>query len=1060
MLLGKNLKPEKGGLFDEQLTGGLMGKKWSHIDLPHEVPNPVFEKAIRGVLGLTQNEFDAIMEEKTHVDAFGSKVDESKGGLTGPAAIRRMMDSVNPSKAIPALKAKAKASNGSDLNAINRALRFLLNMKESGITSADLFIKKVPVLPPAYRPVYPLPDGTLNVSDVNYLYRDLVAIKNQVSDLHGKVPDSHLREQRADLYRAVKAVAGVGEPISSENYRGILDIVTGEHPKGSYFQSRVIRKQQELSGRASIVGNPTLGMDEVGVPEDMAWTIFKPFIVQKLSVQGHAPLEAERMIKDRIPLAKDALDSVLLERPVILNRAPTLHKHGIMAMKPRIVAGKSIHLNQLVCVGFNADFDGDTMGVHVPVTDEAVREAHKMMPSENPLSTSEKILVTPRHESQVGLFRLTSSGKKTGKSYKGHEAVYKAFHSGDLSETDLINVDGVETTVGRMLVNKALPEKLRRHDIVMDGKQTAVLIDTIARENPRILAPSIDALKDLGNEYAYLSGLTVTLDDLRVPKHEIDKIMSKHDAHAAAARKSGPIKEQDAKIVQIYSKAYEELKVMSEKHLLAQGSSLAQMVSSGGRGNVDQITQISAAPILIEGIGGRIHPHAVRTGYGHGMTPVDYWVSNYGSRRGSVETKVSTAEPGALTKSMIQTSIENRIVPGEAPEHERGIDFQVSDREALGRYIMKGYAGIAKRGDLFNPHMREKFRAKGVTTVELGSPLMSTHPHGTYALSYGVDERGRQMTPGAFVGITASQAIGEPMTQLILRSKHVQGVSDKSSGMVGGFDRLKALLTMPKEMPSKAAVALEHGVVESVQKTHGGHDIRVGGKTYFTAFEPTVKAGSKVSAGDRMSHGLMDPREILETKGVAPLRKYLVDEIYDIFKGSVRKKHIETVVRSVTDTGLVTDSGDRLDVVEGDSLPLNLIHAENHKGAVKLSPGLAMNAMLMEEVGHVGGIGKILTGADVDRLKSMDRQHVLANPNPIRYKPVLKGVEMQPFARKDWIGAMSYRRLRDVVQKGVAEGWKSDVAGWNPIAGLAYGATIADPVKAPATSLPHLGKAS
>jgi DNA-directed RNA polymerase subunit beta' len=1060
MLLGKNLKPEKGGLFDEDLTGGLLGKKWTHVDLPYEVPNPVFETAIRGVLGLTQKEFDAILSEDLHVDAFGSKADKAKGGLTGAEAIRRMMDAVNPTKAIPALKAKARDAHGSDLNSLNRAIRFLVNMKENGISSGDLFVKKVPVLPPAYRPVYPLQDGTLNVSDVNYLYRDLVAIKNQISDLHGKVPDDHLKEQRADLYRAVKAVAGVGEPISSENYRGILDIVTGEHPKGSFFQSRVIKKQQELSGRASIVGNPLLGMDEVGIPEDMAWTIFKPFIVQKLTLQGHAPLEAERMIKDRIPLAKDALSSVILERPVILNRAPTLHKHGIMAMKPRLVAGKSIHLNQLVTVGFNADFDGDTMGVHVPVTDEAVREAHRMMPSENPLSTSEKILVTPRHEAQVGLFRLTAAGKKTDKSYKDHEAAFKAFHSGEILETDVIRVGASDTTVGRMLVNKALPEKLRRDDIVMDGKQTAILIDTIARENPKILAPSIDALKDLGNEYAYLSGLTVTLDDLRVPKADVSKIMQKHDVAAKEARKSRAGKAQDAKIVEIYGKAYGELKEMAEKRLHEQGSSLSQMVSSGGRGNIDQITQISAAPILIEGIGGIVHPHAVRTGYGHGMTPVDYWVSNYGSRRGSVETKVSTAEPGALTKSMIQTSIENRIVPGEAPEHERGLDFQVSDREALGRFIMKNYAGIAKRGELFDPHMREKFRAKGVTSVELGSPLMSTHPHGTYALSYGVDERGRTMTPGAFVGITASQAIGEPMTQLILRSKHVQGVSDKTSGMVGGFDRLKALLTMPQEMPSKAAVALEGGTVESVQKTHGGHDIRVGGKTYFTAFEPTVKAGSKVSAGDRMSDGLMDPREILETKGVGPLRKYLVDEIYDIFRGSVRKKHIETVVRSVTDTGLVTDSGNRHDVVEGDSLPLNLLHAENQKGAIKLSPDLAMNAMLMEEVPQVGGIGKILTGADVSKLKSMDRQHVIANPNPIRYKPILKGVEIQPLARKDWMGAMSYRRLRDVVQKGVAEGWKSDVSGWNPIPGLAYGATLADPVKAPPTSLPTLGKAS
>jgi hypothetical protein len=409
---------------------------------------------------------------------------------------------------------------------------------------------------------------------------------------------------------------------------------------------------------------------------------------------------------------------------------------------------------------------------------------------------------------------------------------------------------------------------------------------------------------------------------------------------------------------------------------------------------------------------------------------------------------------------MVQTAIENRIVPGAAPDNERGIDFQVSDREGLGRFIMKAYAGVAKRGDLFDPQMRERFRAKGITTVELGSPLMSTHPHGTYALSYGVDERGRQMTPGAFVGIMAAQSIGEPMTQLILGSKHVQGVTGKGvAGSMTGFEKLKALLTMPQEMPNKAAVAMDHGTVESVQKTHGGHDIRVAGKTYFTAFDPVVKPGAKVSAGDRLSEGLMDPREILETKGVGATRRYLVDEIHGIFNGNVRKKHIETVVRSVTDTGLITDSGNRHDIVEGDSLPLNLINAENHKGAVKMTSNLARNSMLMEEVESLGGIGKILTDNDIERLQSLGRSHVLANPNPVRFRPVLKGVEIQPFVRKDWMGALSYRRLRDVVQKGVAEGWKSDVSGWNPIPGLAYGATLADPVKAPPMTLPSLERA-
>lgn len=1054
MLLGKNLKPEDGGLFDEKTTGGLSGRKWTHIELPYEVPNPVFEHAIRGVLGLTQKQFEEIMEEKTRVDRFGGDQDEKSGGMTGPAAIRRMLEAVNVDQAVKALKAQAKKANGSDLNSLNRAIRFLLNMKENGFTAGDLFISKVPVLPPIYRPIYPLPDGTLNVSDVNYLYRDLVSLKTQLADLKGHIPDDHMREQRADLYQAVKAIAGVGDPISSQNYRGILDIVTGEHPKGSYFQSRVIKKQQELSGRASIVGNPTLGMDEVGIPEEMAWTIFKPFMVQKLVEQGHAPLEAENLIRDHTAVAKDALTMAMAERPVILNRAPTLHKHGIMALKPRLIAGKSIHLNQLVTVGFNADFDGDTMGVHVPVTNEAVHEAYDMMPSANPMSTSEKILVTPRHEAQVGLYRLTQSGKKSGKSYQTEVEAIAAFHGGELTETDLIHVGGQETTIGRILINKALPEKLRKHDIVLDAKTTSGMLESIARENPKALAPVIDTLKDIGNEYAYLSGLSVSLQDLRLPKAEVDSVMHKYDLQAIEAKKTTPKKELDAKLVGIYGKAYDELKELSTTGLKASNSSLSQMVASGGRGNAAQMAQISASPVQIEDVRGRIHAHPVRTGYGHGMTPVDYWVSNYGSRRGSVETKISTAEPGALTKSMIQTAIENRIVPGAAPADERGLDFAIDDREAIGRYIMTEYHTVpAKRGDLFNAQMRERFKQKGVSTVELGSPLTSTHPYGTYALSYGLDERGRIPRPGSFIGITASQSIGEPMTQLILGSKHVQGVTGKGAGMMTGFEKLKTLLTMPEDVVTKALVSKEHGTVDGVQKVPGGWDVRLNGKTTFTPFEPVVRAGKQVIPGDRLSEGLIDPRDLLETKGVGPTRRYMVDEIYDIFKGNVKKKHIETVVRSVTDTGLVTDSGQRHDFIEGDLLPINAIHAENRRGAKPISINLARNSMLMEQVDQLGGLEKILTDDDVEKLRAMGKTHVLANPNPIRYKPIFKGVEVQPFARKDWMAALSYRRLRDVLQKGVAEGWKSDVKGWNPIPGIAYGASLEELGSTPGTAM-------
>jgi len=1057
-LLGKNLRPEDGGLFDEKVTGGLTGQRWSHVTLPYEIPNPVFEPAIKGVMGLTQREYDAIMEERAYVDAYGKPTPKEQGGLTGPAAIRRMLAQVDVPKAIRELKKQAKVARGSDLNHFNRAIRFLTNLKDNQIPMDDLFIREVPILPPIYRPVYPLPDGTLNVSDVNYLYRDLVSLKNQISDLSKELPPEQLRDQRVDLYNAVKAVVGVGDPISSEHYRGILDVVTGEHPKGSYFQSRVIRKQQELSGRAAIIGDPTLGMDEVGLPEDMAWVVFKPFIVQKLVARGMAPLEAERHITDRTSVARDAMGQAMAERPVLVNRAPTLHKHGIIALKPMVVPDKSVHLNQMVTVGLGADFDGDTVGIHVPVTDEAVREAQAMMPSANPLSTSEKVLTTPRHEAQVGLYRLTIPGKKTAKSYPNELEAIMAFHRGDLTETDVITVGGVETTVGRILVNKTLPPNLRSPDIILDSKKTTQIIEAVARENPRALAPVVDALKDVGNEYAYLSGMSIGIKDMDIPKSVVDETMRKYDVQAAeAVRTTKDPRKLDEKIVQIYTKAYDDIKGMASREMAERGSSLGQMVASGGRGNMDQAAQVVAAPVLVEDVRGRVHPYPVKTGYAHGMTPPDFWVANYGSRRGAVETKLSTAEPGALTKSMVQTTIMNRIAPGTPPPEERGMEFSVDDREAIGRFVMADYPGLARRGDLFDAQMRNRFKAAGKKVVELGSPLTSTHPHGTYLWSYGLDERGKPPKPGAFIGVTAAQAIGEPMTQLTLGSKHVQGITghvQRTSGTgdtlvttMTNFDRLRTLMEMPETLTEKALVAKEAGKVESTQKAPGGWDIRIGGRTYFTPFAPAVKAGSQVNPGDRLSHGLIDPRDLLDTKGIDHTRRYMVDQVYDIFGGKVRKKHIETVIRSATDTALVTDSGARTDFIEGDVVPLNVVRAENRKGAVPVSLELARNAMLMEEIDRLGGVERILTDEDISKLREMGRTQVVANPNPVKFRPILKGVELVPMARKDWMGALSFRRLRDVIKKGVAEGWKSDLKGWNPIPGLAYGATIEEPKK-------------
>lgn len=351
LVRGKDLKEEKGGLFDTKKTGGIRGDKWTHIRLPEPLPNPTFEKAILSLLHMKKADFDEIMAGKRKV-----------GALTGGQAIKFMLSRIDVDKRLREAQEQVKGKSGSELNALHKEIRFLKALKENGIKPQEYVIEHMPVLPPRFRPIYTLPDGNLNVSDVNFHYQALLQLGEQYRSMGGKEFGEQRQKLVPELYKAVGGVMGLNDGVveRAKAPKGIAQIIGGTgSPKGGYLHSRVLKRRQDVSATNVIVANPKLGIDEIGLPEATAWKTFRPFLIRELKTMGMTPLQAKKAIDDKTPQAKKALEKVVSERHVILNRAPTLHKFSVMAFKPRLVPGYALEIPPLIVGGFNADFDGD-----------------------------------------------------------------------------------------------------------------------------------------------------------------------------------------------------------------------------------------------------------------------------------------------------------------------------------------------------------------------------------------------------------------------------------------------------------------------------------------------------------------------------------------------------------------------------------------------------------------------------------------------------------------------------------------------------------------------------
>lgn len=1003
----KDMKEIPGGFLDPQKLGGFEGEKWGHMELKEPVVNPVFEKAVKRITGIGKK-FDSIMDGKLHLDENGELNSEGRG-VTSGKAIEKLLKDIDVDEQIKTLSKKGETAKGSNLDSINKKLKTLNSLKQLDMRPEEAYLrKKVPIVPPKFRPVYQLDDGNITTSGVNILYQN-AAVLNQMSksEVMDLLPEDEKSDLRKDMYRYVKGITG----LTDINVRGreregfIQDIHKGGsqgQPKEGYFISKLLSKKQDYVGRGTIIPEPDLGMDEMAMPEEMAWKLFEPFVIKDLKSAGRSPLKAKEEVKNRTKLAKKSLENVMEKRNVMLNRAPSLHKHSIMSFKPKMTTGKALKIPPLVVEGFNADFDGDTMTVHVPVSDEANKEAEQMRPSRNLFKPGTgKLMNTPSQEAQVGLYYLSKDEE------------------------------------GRDKLNKLLGKKYAIDD-VLDKKTTKNLLNRMAREmDPEDFGETVRKLKSAGEDKAYFKGFTLGLEDLEQFRGERDKVVGK----AKEALKKAKTEEEVAKINEDAGKFIDQT---ISKRLKGKDNPLYDMVESGARGKMGQLRQMLASPLFVTDAKGDIVKDPIEKSYSEGLPIDDYWSSMYGARRGMIDRAVQTSEPGAFSKEVMALSLDN-VISSEDCGVKEGTSFKLTDPDLAGRYLAKDQHGYA-RNTLVDQKLINDVKRKKVQSIEARSPLSCLQSQGTCAYCYGNDEQGELPDVGDNVGAKAGQTISEPLVQMIMETFHSGGTAGTGAD-AKGYERIGQLLKLPKKVEGAAPLAPASGKVEKIQKgAGGGYNVYVAGKRAYVPHgrKLKVKEGDQVEKGDALSTGPMKPQDIAQYKGMREAQEYIVDELQKSYHEQnvpIERKAFETITRSLGNFTQVTNNPKHSDHFPGDVIPLNEAENFNKSRYMTVPVEECSGYELAEDLPSLKK-GKELGDNDVKLLKGMGKEEVRVAKEPVKHKPVLKGMSSVPMMRQDWMAALGYQNLAEALTEGASQGWKTDTSGYHPVPAFAQGSTF------------------
>ncbi len=966
-------------------------------------------------------------------DRFG----EYFTGAMGAEAIKALVQNLDLDAEADSLRETIRTGKGQRKIRALKRLKVVAAFLNTTNSPLGMVLDCIPVIPPDLRPMVQLDGGRFATSDLNDLYRRVINRNNRLKRLIDLgAPEIIVNNEKRMLQEAVDALfdnGRRGRPVTGPGNRPLKSLSDMLKGKQGRFRQNLLGKRVDYSGRSVIVVGPQLKLHQCGLPKQMALELFKPFVMKRLVDLNHAQniKSAKRMVERQRPVVWDVLEEVIGEHPVLLNRAPTLHRLGIQAFEPQLVEGKAIQIHPLVCTAFNADFDGDQMAVHVPLSSEAQAEARILMLSSNNIlkPADGKPVTMPTQDMIIGLYFLThrKPGEKgEGLVFSSDAEARMAFDAKELHlqapirvrikgvtqvkeslndlPKDVENPDSpvLETTLGRVMFNETLPPGYPFINFEVRKGQLSAIVNDLAERYPKVqLAATLDALKEAGFHWATWSGVTIGIEDVVQPPRKRE-ILERYEKEAERIDKQYQrglmtAEERRGELIEIWTKATNEVAKELETSL-PQGNPLWVMIHSGARGNMLQLRQISAIRGLVANPKGEIIPRPIKSSFREGLSVLEYFISTHGARKGLADTALRTADSGYLTRRLVDVS-QDVIIREEDCGTERAITMQVAEKDLTDALVVHEHAEtgvfgrtvaddmsdpsgrliVARGTDLTSILVDEMVKA-GIETVRVRSVLTCESKLGVCAACYGRSlPTGKTVDVGEAVGIIAAQSIGEPGTQLTMRTFHTGGVAGED--ITQGLPRVQEIFEarVPK---GKAPIAETAGRVRIEEGDRARKIIIVpddgSEEIAIDKLSKRVRLrkhdGDHVEVGEKLTEGTIDPHELLRVLGPRAVQVHLTQEVQTVYRSQgvlIHDKHIEIIIRQMLKRVTVIDSG-----------------------ATEFLPGLLV---------------------DRAQFEAENRRLVSEGGEPAAGRPVLMGITKASLATDSWLSAASFQETTRVL---------------------------------------------
>ena len=922
----------------------------------------------KGTSGLTKCQ---VLTEKEYHDAEEKYGKGSFKAQMGAEALLKLLSEVDVEKLSAQIKKELeKASEQKKVKLIKR-LDTVESFRISGNKPEWMIMNVIPVIPPELRPMVQLDGGRFATSDLNDLYRRVINRNNRLKRLlELGAPEIIVRNEKRMLQESVDALidnSRRGRPVTGAGNRPLKSLSDLLKGKQGRFRQNLLGKRVDYSGRSVIVVGPELKIYQCGLPKEMAVELFKPFVMKELVGRGiaHNIKNAKRMVEKLRPEVWDILEDVIKDHPVMLNRAPTLHRLGIQAFEPILVEGRAIKLHPLVCTAFNADFDGDQMAIHVPLSPEAQAEARFLMLSVNNLLKPQdgKPVTVPTQDMILGSYYLTmqiDGEKGEGMYFSSTDEAIMAYQNNDVElhakvkirmfktlEDGTVKYKAIETTVGRVIYNEGIPQDLgfvdrsdpeKEFDLEIDfpvikKNLGTIIAKCINKHGLSVTAEVLDYIKAIGFKYSTKGAITVSVADVAVPEakkailekaeHDKDEILKQY--------RRGLITENERyeAVIKIWEDVTNQV-TEAMKDNFDDLNPIYMMAQSGARGNMNQLRQIAGMRGLMANTSGKAVEIPIKSCFREGLDVLEYFISSHGARKGLADTALRTADSGYLTRRLVDVS-QDIIVR----EHDCGTTegIEISDikdgnqvietlhERLIGRYLLEDLKDengniVAHVEDMITDEIATNIIKAGFTKVKVRSSLACRSKHGVCCKCYGMGlARREEVKIGEAVGIVAAQSIGEPGTQLTMRTFHTGGVA--GGDITQGLPRVEELFEARK--PKGLAVITEIAGKVSISDDKKRKEVTITGiddaKTYTISFgsKLKVKEGDYLEAGDPITEGSINPNDILQIKGPQGVYEYLISEVQKVYRNQgvdINDKHIEVIGRQMLKKVRVEDSGD------------------------------------------------------------------------------------------------------------------------------------------------------